>query len=142
MPAGIGTMKLKPLLNISEAAVLALHAVELVAAGPGLKTAPEMAARLAVSYNHLAKVMQRLARAGIVSPVRGPKGGFKLTKKGLNCTIGDVLAAVDGSAVYSDCLFGGLACKMGACPFRAFLRGTNARLKNLLGRKVREIGRR
>lgn len=64
-------------------------------------TEPVSAARLAelhdVSGSYLAKQLQALSRAGLVSSVQGKAGGYVLTKAPELITVLDVVAAVDGS---------------------------------------------
>ncbi len=69
------------IVKISDAVALGIHAATLLAVVPGKSyTTRAMADGLGVSEAHLAKVMQRLSRAGIVVSRRGPKGGFVLAK--------------------------------------------------------------
>ncbi len=78
-------------LRISEAATLALHATALIGSSPTRLSAHEMAERLNVSEAHLAKVLQRLAHAGLVRSVRGPHGGFMLARAGSEITLLEVV---------------------------------------------------
>jgi Rrf2 family nitric oxide-sensitive transcriptional repressor len=55
----------------------------------------EAAERLGLSANHLAKIAQDLAQAGIVVTVRGRSGGIRLTEDGINTTIGDVVRTLE-----------------------------------------------
>ena len=55
----------------------------------------DAAARLGVSSNHLAKIAQELAHAGIVETVRGRNGGVRLTEHGLSMRVGDVVRALE-----------------------------------------------
>jgi Rrf2 family nitric oxide-sensitive transcriptional repressor len=55
----------------------------------------DAARRLGVSSNHLAKIAQELAAAGIVETVRGRSGGVRLTAEGLATTVGDVVRALE-----------------------------------------------
>lgn len=55
----------------------------------------EAAGQLGVSSNHLAKVAQDLAHAGIVETVRGRTGGVRLTAQGLATTVGDVVRMLE-----------------------------------------------
>lgn len=61
---------------------------------------PVPAARLAdlhgVSRTYLAKHLQALARAGIVSPVEGRDGGYVLTRAAAEITVLEVVEAVEG----------------------------------------------
>lgn len=99
------------MLKISEAASLALHAMVFLAAKPHrLVSTREMASTLHISEAHLSKVLQRLARAGLVRSIRGPKGGFMLTRAGDRISLLDVYEAIEGPLVSSTCLLGTSAC--------------------------------
>lgn len=115
-----------PTLSISEAASLGLHAMALLASQPRRNlSAREMASALKVSSHHLSKVMQRLARAGLVDSVRGPHGGFKLARRASAITLLQIYEAVEGAlpleqgcllhkpACRGQCILGGLVRKMG-----------------------------
>lgn len=54
-------------------------------------TVTEAAQQLGISSNHLAKVVQDLAHAGIVETVRGRSGGVRLTPEGLDTSVADVV---------------------------------------------------
>ncbi|MGK5440918.1 RrF2 family transcriptional regulator [Micromonospora sp. URMC 105] len=64
-------------------------------------TEPVPAARLAelhdVSASYLAKQLQALSRAGLVTSVQGKAGGYVLTRAPELITVLDVVAAVDGA---------------------------------------------
>ncbi|MCK4620269.1 MAG: Rrf2 family transcriptional regulator, partial [Desulfobacterales bacterium] len=64
------------IIKISEAASMAIHAMVFLASESGrIVPSREIATTLRSSEAHLSKVMQRLAKAGLVSSTRGPKGG-------------------------------------------------------------------
>ena len=69
-------------LKISEASVIALHAMGYMADKKEIVSATAISRVLGVSYDHLAKVLQKLTRAGLVSPARGHMGGFTLSAAG------------------------------------------------------------
>lgn len=95
------------MLKISEAAALGMHAMVLLAGRPEQRlTTGDMAEELHVSEAHLSKVLQRLAKAGMVRSTRGPKGGFALAKEGARVTLLDVYEAVEGRLGRSECLLG------------------------------------
>ena len=58
------------------------------------------AKRLATFYDlptaYLNKQLQALTRAGILSSVSGPKGGFQLARDPRNITLLDIVVAIDG----------------------------------------------
>jgi Rrf2 family protein len=88
-------------------------------------SAREMASALKVSSHHLSKVMQRLARAGLVDSVRGPHGGFRLAQRSSEISLLRIYEAVEGTfpleqacllhkpACQGPCILGGLVRKMG-----------------------------
>ncbi len=95
------------IFRLSEAASLALHAAAyLQAHGDQRPSAAAVAAELHVSVHHLAKVLQRMAHAGLVESVRGPKGGFRLVRPGNQITLLDIYEAMEGPLAPRPCLLG------------------------------------
>lgn len=126
-------MPMAVLLRISEAASLALHTVVLLAAEPGrVVSTGEIASTLRVSAAHLAKVLQRLAKAGLVRSIRGPKGGFILGRAGEEITLLEVYEAVEGPLVLSDCLFSEPICSGERCILGGLLEEVNDRVRGYL----------
>jgi len=80
----------------------------------------DLAALLDVSAHHLAKVHQRLARAGLVKAVRGPNGGCSLAKPAETITLLDVVVAIDGGLNTDQCLLGRAVCQRVGCPLGKF----------------------
>jgi len=111
------------LLRISEAFSLAFHAAaHLVSSEPDRPvSAGELAETFDVSEAHLAKVLQRLARAGILASKRGPKGGFTLACSPEQVTLLDIHTAVDGPLDTTTCLLGEHVCPTGTCAMEKLL---------------------
>ena len=78
-------------------------------------TVGEVASGLSVSANHLAKVMQRLVRVGLVSSTRGPGGGFRLGKPACDITLLEIVETMDGPVSEGFCLLGNTSCPAGQC---------------------------
>jgi Rrf2 family protein len=131
------------ILNISGAASLGLHTVQVLAAESGRRMgAAEIARRLKVSGHHLAKVLQRLVRAGILDSVRGPSGGFMLAADSGGRTLLDVYQAVEGPLPESGCLLGHRDCLGDSCLFGDLLGQTKKELQRVLGAKtIARLGR-
>ena len=128
---------MKTILKFSDAAVIALHAVDMMGKAPlRPHSASEIAAGLGVSYNHLSKIMQRLTKAGYVVPLRGPKGGFILAEKAGAASLGDIIEAIEGNLELSDCLMGSKVCGRNNCLFSELLMETNKRLEKALRQKI------
>ena len=104
------------ILKISEAASLALHTVVYLATQhDGLVSTKEIARVLHASEAHLSKVLQRLARVGIVSSVRGPKGGFALHESPEKISLLEVYQAIEGPLALNNCLSDHPSCSGKQC---------------------------
>ncbi len=122
-------------LRISDAATIGFHALVVFAADAGRHySAREVAGRLEVSEWHLSKVLQRLARAGIIKSVRGPGGGYMLAKKSRDVTLLDILESIDGPFEPDDCLMHSQRCRSSECMLGDLLSGVNAKVKAFLAR--------
>lgn len=134
------------IINFSEAVMIAVHAMA-VAAGSGGKpvTTGGIAGRIRASENHIAKVMQRLVRAGLLDSRRGPAGGFTLRKKPEEITLLEIFRVIEGEDRDAGCVFRHRQCVFSGCVledavdsieknFREYLESrTLADLKELTG---------
>ena len=89
-----------------------------------------------VSYTLACKILQKLAAAGIVESVMGPKGGFRLAQKPEKVAFKQIVEAIQGPVSVNRCLMGGFTCPLKAkCPAHPKLAGLqtqiNAYLKDL-----------
>lgn len=58
-----------------------------------------------------AKIMQDLARCGIVKSIKGPKGGFEIEVEKLHdIKLKDIVVAIDGDQIFTGCGLGLKAC--------------------------------
>ncbi|MBL0311556.1 MAG: Rrf2 family transcriptional regulator [Holophagaceae bacterium] len=72
--------------------------------------AKDLSAQLKLPAPYLAKILQRLARSGILESVRGPKGGFRLSRPSHHITVGEVLIAMEGPGTLDACIMGFPSC--------------------------------
>lgn len=72
-----------------------LHLMECERAEQGLQTLDQIAVRTQVPLSYLSKVLQNLARAGLITSQRGIGGGFRLAASASNITIYEVVQTVD-----------------------------------------------
>jgi Rrf2 family protein len=113
-------------LRISEAATLALHTLALLAARPGeIMSTHRIASRLDASEAHLAKVLQRLARMGLVRSIRGARGGFVLGREPDDVTLLEAYEAIDGPLRPNTCLMGHRVCRDHGCILGGLLEEIN-----------------
>ncbi|AHC99549.1 RrF2 family transcriptional regulator [Leisingera methylohalidivorans] len=95
--------------------------------GQGFSTA-ELATEFRLSRNHLTKIMQRLASAGIVETRRGAGGGAFLRMPAENIRLGDVVTLLEQGQALVECFGdGGGDCTIdGRCRLKARLRQAEA----------------
>jgi len=83
------------MLRLSRRVEYALLALQYLARHRGIASAREIAQAHSLSEEFLAKVLQQLARAGIVSAHHGVHGGYILLQHPQRLTIGAVIDAVE-----------------------------------------------
>lgn len=72
--------------------------------------AKDLSSQLGLPGPYLAKILQGLVQAGILESVRGPKGGFRLTRPSHRITVGEVVAALEGPDAMEGCIMGFPTC--------------------------------
>jgi Rrf2 family protein len=92
-------------MKLPESTEWVLHATaSLAQLGPG---GTASAAQLAEHYDlpapYLAKQLQALVRAGVLTAVTGPRGGFRLARLPDQITMLQVVEAVDGGSPFYTC---------------------------------------
>ncbi len=100
------------LVHISEAASLAIHSLALIASSKVRLNAKKIAEILHVSQNHLAKILQVLAKNEYLVSNRGPGGGFILRKNADKVSMLEIYQLIEGNV---DCQFCGIT--ENTCPF-------------------------
>ena len=107
------------LINVSEGASLALHAMALIAREKGSRLkVKDLAENLGASRAHMAKVFQKLGAAGLVRSTRGPGGGFELELEPERISFLDILEVIDGKISLGGCPFDRKVCRFEKCIFR------------------------
>lgn len=80
-------------MRLQKNTLLALYSVLEFAGQPGRQlSAGELAQKYGASPHHLAKVLARLRRAGLVSAARGAGGGYRFSGNAKRVTVLDVIA--------------------------------------------------
>ncbi len=78
-------------------------ASHLAAKAPEQVSAMHLAADTRLPTTTVAKVLKLLARAGIVSAVRGAAGGYRLARQPAEITVAQIIAAIDGAFGMTQC---------------------------------------
>jgi Rrf2 family nitric oxide-sensitive transcriptional repressor len=71
--------------------------------GDRVVTVGEVASRMAMSEDHLLKVVRRLVELGYVVTVRGRRGGVRLATEPSRITVGDVVRATEENVALVPC---------------------------------------
>ena len=71
----------------------------------------EIAARQQISIKYMEQIITILNRAGFVHSLRGPQGGYRLTRPPESCSVGEILQLTEGSMAPVYCLEPGGACE-------------------------------
>lgn len=121
------------LLNISEAMSIALHTCACLAEEPQrFHSARQISDKLGFSAHHFAKVVQQLARAGLLKTERGPAGGAKLSRPPETITLLEIYIAAGGHPAYKGCLLKSDICDGNSCALGKLMARENERLMDLL----------
>ncbi|MBL3593421.1 MAG: Rrf2 family transcriptional regulator [Synergistaceae bacterium] len=123
------------IIAISEAASLALHSMAAIAReGEGPVSLGRITASTGISSAHLAKVLQRLVKAGLLHSTRGPRGGFEPARPIGEITLLEVYEAIEGPLDDRACLLPGKGCpfRFSRCLFGDLIAETNKRFRDYL----------
>jgi Rrf2 family protein len=83
--------------------------------GNGPVSAREVSERQGVPSKFLEQLLAALRKAGLVSAVRGARGGFTLTRSPEEITVLEVVEALEGPLAPTSCDGGSLCGRSGAC---------------------------
>ncbi len=73
----------------------------------GLSTqVKDISARQGISPRYIEQIFQKLKKAGIIKSIRGPSGGYYLSKKLDQITVGEIVRATEGNINLVHCAAG------------------------------------
>ncbi|WP_020401604.1 RrF2 family transcriptional regulator [Gracilimonas tropica] len=106
----------------------------------------EMSEELNISFHFLTKILQQLTSDGLMESYKGPNGGVKLSEKGKKATLFDMVIAIDGPGLFTQCALGLPGCgSQEPCPLHESWIDTRASIENMLRRttliKIAEEGK-
>ena len=117
-------------MNLTSFTDYGLRMLMRMASAPGQAfSTADLAEEFKLSRNHLTKIMQRLARGGIVETRRGVSGGARLRRDPEKVRLGDVVKLLEQGQALVDCfrLDGGSCTIEGCCRLKARLCHAEAR---------------
>lgn len=102
-------------MKLNRSTDMALRIAMLAAASTARTTVDELATQLALPRSHVAKIVQRLQRIGVLVTIRGRSGGVAFAEHAGELTVGHVVRAFEGNDEV-------VACEESACPLIAACR--------------------
>lgn len=94
----------------STATGYALRALAALPEDGSYSLAKDLSSKLNLPGPYLAKILQGLVQGDILESVRGPKGGFRLTRPSHRITVGEVVSALEGPDAMEGCIMGFPTC--------------------------------
>ena len=93
------------MLRLSKKADYALMAMKHLAMRPDAVSASarEIAEQYDIPIELMAKVLQRLARSGLLTSHQGTRGGYTLSRATASISVADIIQAIDGPLTVTAC---------------------------------------
>jgi len=66
----------------------------------------EISEKLGISFHFLTKILQQLSSAKLMESFRGPNGGIRLTRAGDQINLREIVEAIDGPELLTECALG------------------------------------
>ena len=80
-------------------------------------TIHQISEKLNISFHFLTKILQTLTENNIMVSYRGPTGGVALARPSKEIRLIEIVDAIDGTSIFSECIFGLPGCgNMTPCP--------------------------
>lgn len=105
--------------------------------------------QLNISFHFLTKILQILTQQNLMISYRGPNGGVSLAKPADQIKLIEIIEAIDGSNLFTECILGLPGCgTQSPCPIHAQWALTRQGMQNMfentslaeLGRQINELG--
>ncbi len=125
------------MLKLTKKADYGLMAVKHLAefSGEGSCPAKDIAEAYNIPLEALAKILQRLVKAGLLHSHQGMNGGYALAREPQRITALEVIRAIDGPLFITGCLNHEIECYQSPkCTVREPLRKVNESIEQVLGR--------
>lgn len=122
------------MLRFTKRADYGLMAIHYIAAhqAQGSVSAKRIAEAFNIPSELLAKILQRLARKGLITSHNGPKGGYALAQAPEEMTVGEVLRALEGPIHIVSCIEDLNCPQLLLCNLRRPVQKIQARISYLL----------
>lgn len=97
----------------------------------------QIATELDIPKHFLSKILQMLVKQKLLNSMKGPTGGFQLNKTSDNITLIEIIDAIDGLDVFTQCGIGFKKCNDDhPCPIHYDFKKVRNRVQNLFEHKT------
>ncbi len=124
------------IFRLSTALSIGFHSTMAMAAIPHrVWTARQLAKRFGFSHVHVAKVMGRLVRTGLIVSTRGRHGGIRLARPPQEVTLLHIYETIEGPILPSSaCFLNPRFCLSDRCPLGEHMAAVESQLRDLFSR--------
>lgn len=120
-------------MKITKASDYAIRLLTHLAGGEGEGTSEELARRLDIPFNHLAKLVQNLSRRGFLITRKGRGGGLKLAVDPKKINLAEVIEAIEGPIIINECILNRERCRFSKeCKVRKCLARVRYKIQEIL----------
>lgn len=120
------------MLKLTKKADYGLIALRHLALHQNGASAKEIAALYGIPTPLLAKVLQKLARTGLLTAAHGSAGGYRLVRDPRTVSALEVVRAIDGPIILTSCFTQGACHQSGRCSVKEPLRKIHEGILQLL----------
>ncbi len=98
-----------------------------------------IATELDIPKHFLSKILQLLVKHNLLISMKGPTGGFRLSKPAASVTLIQIIRAIDGLSIFKQCGIGFKQCDDShPCPIHHDYKGVRDRVEQLFRTKTLE----
>jgi FeS assembly SUF system regulator len=98
-----------------------------------VQTSPGISCATGIPEPTVAKVLKAMAGKGLVTSLRGARGGYRLSRSLASIPVAEVIEAIDGPIALTACVDGGDCESQCLCPMRGRWDPVNAAIRTALG---------
>lgn len=92
----------------------------------------KLSEKLDISFHFLTKILQELTAADLLESMKGPNGGVRLAKVADDIVLNEVVVAIDGPAIFTECVLGLPGCgHEKPCPMHEMWMNTRGDIEEL-----------
>lgn len=93
---------------LSKACVYGIRASLYLASIPDNSYVPisTISEKLDISPHFLTKILQKVSKEGLIESMKGPNGGVRLSQRGTEIYLLEIVAAIDGLDLLTECALG------------------------------------